>query len=358
MLSALDKAGYALTQGARVSWFMGHYFASRRFREAAPTDGAPRSKAGPAPALTRIFGELGALFARDLANAERGLYPLPRDHDRNLLKTSRQFFADLPVSAERKAQGRGREVYSPELAAELPAYFLNNFHFQTGGYLTGESAAIYDMQVEVLFSGAANAMRRQCLVPLAQAICGRDQRKLNLLDVAAGTGRFARFVAEAFPRLDLTVSDLSQAYLTEAKRHIAPYRASYRAAAAEALPFADNSFDFVTSIYLYHEVPPPVRRQIASEFYRVLKPGGRLVFMDSLQTGDSPDFDALLEAFPQNFHEPFYASYIAEDLPQLFAGAGFRFIAKQSHFLSSLCICEKPASVLDRAAILVIPQSR
>ena len=351
MLTALDKAGYALAQGARVSWFMGHYFASRRFRDAAPAEGAAPRKAGQAPALTRIFGDLGALFARDLANAGRGLYPLPRDHDRNLLKTSRQFFADLPVSAERKAQSRGREVYSPELAAELPAYFLNNFHYQTGGYLTEESAALYDMQVEVLFSGAANAMRRQCLVPLAEAIRGRDQRKLKLLDVAAGTGRFARFVAEAFPRLDLTVSDLSQAYLAEAGRHIAPYRASYRAAAAEALPFADNSFDFVTAIYLYHEVPPPVRREIAREFHRVLKPGGRLVFMDSLQTGDSPDFDALLEAFPQNFHEPFYASYLSENLPSLFAGAGLRFIVKETHFLSSLHVCKKPVSAYDSRSV-------
>jgi hypothetical protein len=40
------------------------------------------------------------------------------------------------------------------------------------------------------------------------------------------------------------------------------------------------------------------------EFARVLKPGGRLVVVDSLQMGDEPDYDGMLELFPQNYHEP------------------------------------------------------
>src|SRR5207237_2116367 len=129
------------------------------------------------------------------------------------------------------------------------------FHFQTGGYLTEESAKLYDMQVEVLFSGAANVMRRQCLVPIAQFLKGRDQRKLRLLDVACGTGRFLRSVKEAFPRLAATGSDLSPAYLEEARRHPRPYKLATENAAAEALPLSDASFDIVTSLYPYHEVP-------------------------------------------------------------------------------------------------------
>jgi hypothetical protein len=29
--------------------------------------------------------------------------------------------------------------------------------------------------------------------------------------------------------------------------------------------------------------------------------------------GDRPDYDGPLELFPQNFHEPYYASYLEED---------------------------------------------
>jgi ubiquinone/menaquinone biosynthesis C-methylase UbiE len=345
-MSTLDRIEFAARQGARVAWYMGHYFASERFRrtEAKMDDERPAPLKRKGPGLARIFEEMGRLFARDLANAEKGYYPHPRDHDgslREVISRSRKFMADLPVAAERKAESRGTEVYSPELAEELPAYFLQNFHFQTGGYLTEESAKLYDIQVEVLFSGTANAMRRQCLVPVAKYLRGRDQRQCALLDVACGTGRFLRFAAQAFPRLKLTGSDLSEAYLEEARAHVAPYRVAFEHGKAEALPFADESFDLVTSIYLFHEVPPKVRRDIAREFARVLKPGGRLVFMDSLQLGDAPDFDGLLESFPANFHEPFYAGYIRDDLTAIFGEAGLTVRSATPFFLSKRIVADK-----------------
>lgn len=346
MLTARERLRYAMFQGTRVAWYMGHYFASQRFRASAPEGDIRREKPrASGPGMARVLQGVGEIFARDLANAQRGLYPLPRDHDPDLLRASRAFFADLPVAASRKAERRGTEVYSPEMAAELPAYFLQNFHFQTGGYLTAESAQLYDMQVEVLFAGTANAMRRQCLVPIAEFMHGRDQRKVALLDVACGTGRFVRFVKQAYPRLRVTASDLSAAYLDEARAHVTPYGGvTFEKAMAEALPFAGESFDIVTSIYLFHEVPPRVRREIAREFHRVLKPGGLLVFMDSLQPGDTPDFNALLESFPLNFHEPYYPSYSREDLAALFGASGFTVMQQSPQFLSKLVVARKAAS--------------
>jgi ubiquinone/menaquinone biosynthesis C-methylase UbiE len=343
MLSARERLEYAFSQGARVAWYMGHYFASRRYREATPKDDTRRERPRkPGPGMARIFEGMGEIMARDFSNAEAGLYPLPRDHERNVLEASRRYFADLPAVAERKAERRGAEVYSPEKAEELPAYFLQNFHFQTGGYLTEESAKLYDMQVEVLFSGTANAMRRQCLVPIAEFMRGRDQRKTSLIDVACGTGRFVRFVKQAYPRMQVTASDLSEAYLEEAQAHVKPYGGvAFQKAMAEALPFAGESFDIVTSIYLFHEVPPKVRREIAREFHRVLKPGGLLVFMDSLQLGDIPEFDGMLQSFPINFHEPYYASYVQEDLAALFGEAGLAVTHSSPQFLSKLVVAKK-----------------
>ena len=52
---------------------------------------------------------------------------------------------------------------------------------------------------------------------------------------------------------------------------------------AEAMSqFEDNSFDILNCVYLFHELPPEVRRECAKEFYRVLKPGGILTFNDSI----------------------------------------------------------------------------
>jgi ubiquinone/menaquinone biosynthesis C-methylase UbiE len=67
-----------------------------------------------------------------------------------------------------------------------------------------------------------------------------------------------------------------------------------------------------------HELPTAVRRAVAAELRRVLRPGGTLIVVDSLQTGDEPAYDALLDYFPFAFHEPYYASYLAEDLDRIF----------------------------------------
>ena len=37
------------------------------------------------------------------------------------------------------------------------------------------------------------------------------------------------------------------------------------------------------------------------------------------QTGDEPDYDAMLDYFPVAFHEPYYASYLREDLDRLWS---------------------------------------
>jgi ubiquinone/menaquinone biosynthesis C-methylase UbiE len=64
---------------------------------------------------------------------------------------------------------------------------------------------------------------------------------------------------------------------------------------------------------MLHELPPNVRRTVIGEAARVLKPGGRLILLDSLQLGDEPDYDGMLERFPQLYHEPYYKSYVRED---------------------------------------------
>jgi ubiquinone/menaquinone biosynthesis C-methylase UbiE len=116
----------------------------------------------------------------------------------------------------------------------------------------------------------------------------------------------------------------------------------FEVANAETLPFEDNSVDVLTSIYLFHEVPPKVRRIIAKEWARVLKPGGRLIFMDSLQLGDVEGYDGMLQSFPVNFHEPYYGSYIKEDLAGIFAEAGLAHVESRPVFLSKLVVCDKP----------------
>ena len=231
---------------------------------------------------------------------------------------------------------------SDELRTRYPRYYLQNFHYQTDGWMSEKSAKLYDTQVEVLFTGTAGAMRRQALVPLAEVLRGRDQRKVSLLEVACGTGGFLADVAANFPRLNVTAFDLSPAYVAEAKARLGARRGlNIIEANAEAMPVADASQDIVSCIYLFHELPPKVRKAVAAEIARVLKPGGTAIIMDALQTGDTPDFDGLLEVFPIGFHEPYFTSYLAENFSALFAAQGLTQTSATPAFLSKIMVFEK-----------------
>jgi ubiquinone/menaquinone biosynthesis C-methylase UbiE len=198
------------------------------------------------------------------------------------------------------------------------------------------------VQVETLFYGAAGAMRRAGLKPIAAFMRGKDQREVALLDVACGTGRFLREVRLAYPALRAKGLDLSQAYLDEARRHVQGLRpVELVCANAEQIPFPDASCDIVTAIFLYHELPGDVRRRVTAEIARVLKPGGLLVLIDSLQMGDRPGWDGLLEAFPVRFHEPYFAHYATDDLDAMLSEAGLGAQATSQAFLSKVVSARK-----------------
>ena len=99
-------------------------------------------------------------------------------------------------------------------------------------------------------------------------------------------------------------------------------------APAEKIPVEDASYDAITCIYLFHELTAEVRKEIVEEMYRVLKPGGIVVFTDSIQLGDRPELDANIDAFT-DFNEPNYTDYVRTDLGRLFKDAGFTTFEKE-----------------------------
>jgi len=344
------RTAYAATQLPRVAWYVGHGLAMRHLSDAvrARSGETTRPRAhtdAPVPTRQRLFADIAKLLQQDLANVEAGIYPLPADRDGSLpklLHRSRLFFEDLPEVHRRRESGAHSEILNKETGVKRPRYYLQNFHFQSGGWLTEDSAQRYDTQVEVLFNGTANAIRRQALVPIHEAFAGRDQRRLRLLEVGCGTGRLLSFVKQVWPRLSVVGADLSEPYLKEAKRFLRRWsRVHLLVANAEALPLPDASQDAVAMIFTLHELPPKVRRAVFGEFARVLKPGGRLVLVDSLQRGDEPDYDGLLELFPQNFHEPYYVSYIDEDFGAMANSCDLAHIRDVRAFVSKVMVFDK-----------------
>ena len=346
------RVAYGASQLPRVAWYVGHNIAMRRLAEEAKRrDGSAAQQTNnvkaPLPDRSRLYADIADLLRQDLANVEAGLYPLPADHDGSLvtlLDRSRLFFEDLPEVYRRRKNGGHSEVLNAETVGKRPRYYLQNFHFQSGGWMTEDSAKRYDTQVEVLFHGTGNAMRRQALPQLREAFAGRDQRKLRLLDIGCGTGRFLDLVKQCWPRLPSLGLDLSEPYISHARRHLRRWsRISLVVGNAEAIPAPNDSCDAVTSIFMFHELPPKVRRIIFGECARVLKPGGRMILVDSLQRGDHPDYDGLLELFPQNYHEPYFASYSTEDFRSIARASGLTHRRDVKAFVSKVMVFDKPA---------------
>jgi ubiquinone/menaquinone biosynthesis C-methylase UbiE len=333
------------TQFARNALRFGWYYGVNWLadRQAGRLGGRlPYRPTRPVPTREAMLADLGRLLLADAEGVRDGLYPPIDDEGLALgdhLDRLRQMFNDFPAALGRRQARDASSVREEADAGDLPDYFTQDFHFQTGGYLSEESARLYDVQVETLFYGSGNVMRRVALRPIAEAIRGRDQRRLSLADAACGTGRFLRQARLAFPALGLTGIDLSRAYIEEAARHMRGLRpAELMVANVEAIPLGDESQDFVTAIFLYHELPGEVRRQVTAEIARILKPGGLFVFIDSLQLGDRPDWDGLLEAFPVRFHEPYFRHYAVDDLDQMFSAAGLKPVTTDLAFLSKVLV--------------------
>ena len=191
--------------------------------------------------------------------------------------------------------------------------------------------------MEILFGGAADAMRRIALGSLARALKGKDQRGVKLVDFACGNGRFLAQMLAAFPRIRATGLGLSPAYCDEARKRLEKWpHVEIVNGAVEQAPFEDANLDAVTCVYLFHELPPRVRRETAREIARVLEPGGVLVLADSIQTGDAADLDRMLEYFPVGFHEPYFSSYLKEDFEALFGEAGLELEETELAFLTKV----------------------
>ncbi len=244
--------------------------------------------------------------------------------------------------------------------ASRRADYLNSWHFQSDGYLSPDSAAVYDASTESLFLGRQDAMQRAGLALLLRhlrapggATAGAAAAAPAILDVGCGTGRFLTNVRDALPGAAATAVDLSPFYLAEARAAHAHWQelrgggsagsVAFVQAAAEALPFADASFDAVTCVYLFHELPPASRAAAAAELARVLRPGGVCVLTDSVQLGDRPRLDGALPRFG-DFNEPHYRDYLGADLGALFRAAGLRPARKELASTSKALSFVKPAA--------------
>lgn len=123
-----------------------------------------------------------------------------------------------------------------------------------------------------------------------------------ILDLATGTGDIAALSSKTYKSCRVIAGDFSLNMLVYAKKRFVGKNISWQAMDANILPFADGTFESVTFGYLLRNVDDVVG--VLREVNRVLKPGGRVVCLDTTPPR-------------KNFFYPFIQLYLRVGIPLL-----------------------------------------
>lgn len=304
----------------------------------------PRFTGLSLPALAEANKRFTELLETDIENVEKGYYPRELLFDFSPVKYLKQLpdaLKDIPDILQRKYTKRHDILPQGENTEKYPPYYRRTFHWQKDGWFSRHSAEIYDGSVEFLFLGTADVMRRMVLPMVADAASGMED--MHVLDMACGTGRFLCQLHRMLPEAELHGVDLSPHYIQHAHDMLHDTDADLRAENAEKTSFKKDSFDAVTCIYLFHELPADARRRVMREAWRVLKPGGHFVVLDSAQLSDSRNLRYFLEAFPVMYHEPYYKNYLNDALEDIMEECGFSIKDVSPFFVSKRVTGRKPS---------------
>jgi ubiquinone/menaquinone biosynthesis C-methylase UbiE len=351
MADAVTRLAYQTLQQGKSLVGVAHKEVSTRLMELVAPKAAAKTRPVPPQLMASLQASNQQLLDVDWQEAEQGLYPTSLLFDAPWLDWAARYplvWLDMPSTWNRRSERNVRDLPRNVEEASYPDYYLQNFHHQTDGYLSEHSASLYDLQVEILFNGTADPMRRRVLKPLAQglrAFSDRPASSLRVLDVATGTGRTLRQIRAALPQAQLVGLDLSSAYLRQANRWLTQLPSELPQLVqgnAEAMPFADGSMQAATCVFLLHELPAEARQNVINDCFRLLESGGVLVLADSVQLADSPQFEPIMDNFRRVFHEPYYRDYIGDDIDARLAAAGFKGIRAESHLMTRVWSATKP----------------
>jgi demethylmenaquinone methyltransferase / 2-methoxy-6-polyprenyl-1,4-benzoquinol methylase len=208
-------------------------------------------------------------------------------------------------------------------------------------------AGRYDLMNRVMTLGQDQKWRRFVVQKVGYPGFGK------VLDLATGTGDIAALVRRSYPESTVIGTDFSRNMLREAKRRFPEEAISWQACDANHLPFADDVFEAVTFGYLLRNVEDPLA--VLREVHRVLRPGGRIVCLDT-----TPPARNLLYPFVRlyfRFGIPLLGRLIASDeeayayltgstmdffsaeaLADLFSQAGFADVGYKKFMLGTIGI--------------------
>ncbi len=164
-------------------------------------------------------------------------------------------------------------------------------------------AGRYDIMNRVMTMGQDQKWRKFVVKMAGDPGCGLT------LDLATGTGDIGALMIDTHSAATVVGGDFSLNMLKEAKKRFADKRISWQACDANMLPFDDDTFESVTFGYLLRNVDDALH--VLREVHRVLKPGGKVVCLDT-----TPPARNLLYPFVRIYFRyciPILGRFIADD---------------------------------------------
>lgn len=299
---------------------------------------------------SELGGMVGSIVAGDSFAMHRrvlsrpGMRQILQKVEREDLALLPFFLASIPADIRRLLAKRVTDYQplpvKPSDDFPYPDYYLNDFHNQVNGNLSMRAALTYEWQIRFLFLGTNRLMRQSVIDELPE---GDD---LDILDVGCGTGSWISQARLQNRKHKVTGIDLSPQYLRVA-RLFRGKEATFLQHNAEELPQEwTGRFDRVVHIWMFHELPPAAIERATAEIARVLKPSGKLLFLESIQSEDAPEDKYMEEGkqrFQKLFNEPHFGDYQKLNLRQHFARFGLRVDSSERWYASKLLTLSKVA---------------
>jgi ubiquinone/menaquinone biosynthesis C-methylase UbiE len=135
-------------------------------------------------------------------------------------------------------------------------------------------AAVYDRGLKSTEEAGLRQMRHELLA----------EAKGRVVEIGAGTGANLSLYPDAVTELVAVEPDPHMAKRLREKLHGSAKTATVVEAPAERMPFDDASFDTAVATLVLCTVPDPAAA--IAEVTRVLKPGGRLLFVEHVRSED------------------------------------------------------------------------
>lgn len=164
----------------------------------------------------------------------------------------------------------------------------------------------------------------------------------RILDVCVGTAASSIVVAAHCKQSQILGIDISDGMLSVARKKIAQKNLTNLEVSnmsAEAIQFADNSFDIVMVSFALHEFEQDLREKVFGEVARVLKSGGKFCVIDFARQDNRPN-RAFMKVWTR-IEPPCFSAFLEIDWQTQLNNYGLHFESEKEFSFSKLYVLRK-----------------